>query len=148
MVIGAAGISLGLLLFGPRLIRLVGEQITKLNPMRAFCVSLSAAITVIVASALGLPVSSTHIAVGAVFGVGFFREWYTRNSKRRMEYMRNKAERFEIEPKPERNPEEIRRRYLVRRSHFMTIVAAWIITVPASAALAAFLYWVMSQLAL
>ncbi|MDR7028724.1 inorganic phosphate transporter [Rhizobium rosettiformans] len=148
MVIGAAGISLGLLLFGPRLIRLVGEQITKLNPMRAFCVSLSAAITVIVASALGLPVSSTHIAVGAVFGVGFFREWYTRNSKRRMEYMRNKAERFVIEPKPERNPEEIRRRYLVRRSHFMTIVAAWIITVPASAALAAFLYWVMSQLAL
>ncbi len=148
MIIGAAGISLGLLLFGPRLIRLVGEQITKLNPMRAFCVSLSAAITVIVASALGLPVSSTHIAVGAVFGVGFFREWYTRNSKRRMEYMRNKAERWEVEPKPERNPEEIRRRYLVRRSHFMTIVAAWIITVPASAALAALLYWVMSQLAL
>ena len=82
MVIGAAGISLGLLLFGPRLIRLVGEQITKLNPMRAFCVALSAALTVIVASWLGLPVSSTHIAVGAVFGVGFFREWYTRNSKR------------------------------------------------------------------
>ncbi|AOG08472.1 MAG: inorganic phosphate transporter [Alphaproteobacteria bacterium] len=148
MIIGAAGISLGLLLFGPRLIRLVGEQITKLNPMRAFCVSLSAAITVIVASALGLPVSSTHIAVGAVFGVGFFREWYTRNSKRRMEYMRNKAERFVIEPKPERNPEEIRRRYLVRRSHFMTIVAAWIITVPASAGLAAVLYWVMSLIAL
>ncbi|EKF59138.1 phosphate transport permease [Agrobacterium albertimagni AOL15] len=148
MVIGAVGISLGLLLFGPRLIRLVGEQVTKLNPMRAFCVSLSAAITVIVASALGLPVSSTHIAVGAVFGVGFFREWYTRNSKRRMEYMRSKAERFVIEPKPERNPEEIRRRYLVRRSHFMTIVAAWIITVPASAGLAAVLYWVMSLIAL
>ena len=62
-----------------------------------------------------------------------------------MAYMRNKAERFEIEPKPERNPEEIRRRYLVRRSHFMTIVAAWIITVPASAGLAAVLYWVMSH---
>lgn len=147
MIIGAAGISLGLLLFGPRLIKLVGEQITKLNPMRAYCVSLSAAITVIVASALGLPVSSTHIAVGAVFGVGFFREWYTRNSKRRMEYMRMKSEKWVIEPKPERNPEELRRRYLVRRSHFMTIVAAWIITVPASAGLAAVLYWVMSQLA-
>jgi phosphate/sulfate permease len=47
---------------------------------------------VIVASWLGLPVSTTHIAVGAVFGVGFFREWYTRNSKRRIEYMRRKAE--------------------------------------------------------
>ena len=62
--------------------------------------------------------------------------------------MRAKAERWEVEPKPERNPEEIRRRYLVRRSHFMTIVAAWIITVPASAGLAALLYWIMSQLAL
>ena len=54
---------------------MVGGQITKLNPMRAYCVALSAAITVIVASWLGLPVSSTHIAVGGVFGVGFFREW-------------------------------------------------------------------------
>ena len=143
MVIGAAGISLGLLLFGPRLIKLVGEQITKLNPMRAFCVALSAALTVIVASGFGLPVSSTHIAVGAVFGVGFFREWYTRNSKRRMEYMRMKADRWEIEDKKPINPDELRRRYLVRRSHFMTIIAAWIITVPASAALAAALYWVM-----
>lgn len=146
MVIGAVGISVGLLLFGPRLIKLVGEQITKLNPMRAFCVSLSAALTVIVASWLGLPVSSTHIAVGAVFGVGFFREWYTRNSKRRMEYMQMKAGRWEIEPRPERNAEELRRRRLVRRSHFMTIVAAWVITVPAAGALAALLYWVMSLL--
>src|SRR5690606_7237756 len=140
MVIGALGISLGLLLFGPRLIKLVGEQITKLNPMRAYCVSLSAALTVIIASWLGLPVSSTHIAVGAVFGVGFFREWYTRNSKRRVEYMRMKADRWEIEEKPERNAEELRRRYLVRRSHFMTIVAAWVITVPAAGLLAASLY--------
>ena len=75
MVIGALGISFGLFLFGPKLIRMVGSQITKLNPMRAYCVALSAAITVIVASWLGLPVSSTHIAVGGVFGVGFFREW-------------------------------------------------------------------------
>ena len=145
MIIGAFGISVGLLLFGPRLIRLVGEQITKLNPMRAFCVSLSAALTVIIASWLGLPVSSTHIAVGAVFGVGFFREWYTRNSKRRVEYMRMKADKWEIEERAERNAEELRRRYLVRRSHFMTIVAAWVITVPAAGGLAAILYLAMSS---
>src|SRR5690606_19887678 len=90
MIIGAIGISLGLLLFGPKLIRMVGEQITKLNPMRAFCVALSAALTVIIASALGLPISSTHTAVGAVFGVGFFREWYTANSKRRRAYIERK----------------------------------------------------------
>jgi inorganic phosphate transporter, PiT family len=145
MCIGAIGISLGLLLFGPRLIHLVGEQITKLNPMRAYCVALSAAITVIIASWLGLPVSSTHIAIGGVFGVGFFREWYTRNSKRRSQYMQMKAGNAAIEAKaPETSPEEMRRRYLVRRSHFMTIVAAWIITVPAAALLAAGLYEILA----
>ena len=45
MVVGAFGISFGLLLFGPKLIKMVGEQITKLNPLRAYCVALSAAIT-------------------------------------------------------------------------------------------------------
>ncbi|MEZ5947554.1 MAG: anion permease, partial [Hyphomonas sp.] len=91
MLIGAFGISFGLVLFGPKLIRTVGESITKLNPMRAYCVALAAAITVIVASWLGLPVSSTHIAVGAVFGVGFFREWYTANSRKRLAYIHGKS---------------------------------------------------------
>ena len=90
MVIGAFGISFGLFLFGPKLIRMVGSQITKLNPMRAYCVALSAAITVIVASWLGLPVSSTHIAVGGVFGVGFFREW---DAERRLRKHAGDAER-------------------------------------------------------
>ncbi|PDT31379.1 anion permease [Rhizobium sp. L9] len=146
MLIGAFGISVGLLLFGPRLIRLVGEEITKLNPMRAYCVALSTAFTVIVASWLGLPVSTTHIAVGAVFGVGFFREWYTRRSKRRIAYIRRKAESWELDEPEEPNIHERRRRYLVRRSHFMTIIAAWIITVPVSATLAAMIYWVMFAL--
>lgn len=146
MLIGAFGISVGLLLFGPRLIRLVGEEITKLNPMRAYCVALSTAFTVIVASWLGLPVSTTHVAVGAVFGVGFFREWYTRHSKRRIAYLRRKAESWELDEPEEPNIYERRRRYLVRRSHLMTIVAAWIITVPVSGALAAMIYWVMFAL--
>ena len=145
MLIGAFGISVGLLLFGPRLIRLVGEEITKLNPTRAYCVALSTAFTVIAASWLGLPVSTTHIAVGSVFGVGFFREWYTRHSKRRIEFIRRKAETWEID-EPEPNVHEVRRRYLVRRSHFMTILGAWIITVPVSAALAALIYWAMFAL--
>lgn len=131
MVIGAIGISFGLVLFGPKLIRMVGSQITKLNPMRAYCVALSAAITVIVASWLGLPVSSTHIAVGAVFGVGFFREW---DSERRL---RNKTGTKSVKAYA---PQERRRRKLVRRSHFMTIIAAWIITVPAAAALSSVIF--------
>ncbi|RYG92907.1 inorganic phosphate transporter [Loktanella sp. IMCC34160] len=132
MIIGAFGISFGLMLFGPKLIRMVGSQITKLNPMRAYCVALSAAITVIVASWLGLPVSSTHIAVGGVFGVGFFREWHAERRIRQTSAGRPAAKRIAAE--------ERRRRKLVRRSHFMTIVAAWVITVPAAALLSGLIF--------
>ncbi len=75
LLVGALGISLGLALYGPKLIRTVGSEITELDRMRAFCIAMAAAITVIIASQLGLPVSSTHIAVGGVFGVGFLREY-------------------------------------------------------------------------
>lgn len=139
MVIGALGISFGLFLFGPKLIRMVGEQITKLNPMRAYCVALSAAITVIVASWLGLPVSSTHIAVGGVFGVGFFREWHVERRLRKSSAARPQAKRIA--------PEERRRRKLVRRSHFMTIVAAWVITVPAAASMSAVIFLILNTFA-
>jgi len=139
MVIGAFGISLGLFLFGPRLVRMVGEQITRMNPMRAFCVAISAAITVIIASGLGLPVSSTHIAVGAVFGVGFFREYFTTHSRLRRKYV--KAGRAS----PNRtDPDELRRRKFVRRSHFIVIAAAWVVTVPSSALLAAAIFAILS----
>ena len=136
-MIGAAGISFGLFLFGPKLIRMVGSQITKLNPMRAYCVALSAAITVIIASWLGLPVSSTHIAVGGVFGVGFFREWYMERRLRQGLAASGQTRRLPAE--------ERRRRKLVRRSHFMTIVAAWVITVPAAAAMSALIFILLNS---
>jgi PiT family inorganic phosphate transporter len=75
MSIGALGIVVGLALYGPRLIRTVGSEITELDQMRAFSIAMAAAITVIIASQLGLPVSSTHIALGGIFGVGFLREY-------------------------------------------------------------------------
>jgi len=75
MGVGALGIAIGLALYGPKLIRTVGSEITELDQMRAFSVAMAAAITVIIASQLGLPVSSTHIAVGGIFGVGFLREY-------------------------------------------------------------------------
>ncbi len=75
MGVGAVGIAIGLALYGPKLIRTVGSEITELDQMRAFSVAMAAAITVIIASQLGLPVSSTHIAVGGIFGVGFLREY-------------------------------------------------------------------------
>jgi PiT family inorganic phosphate transporter len=77
--VGAIGIAVGLALYGPKLIRTVGSEITELDQMRAFSVAMAAAITVIIASQLGLPVSSTHIAVGGIFGVGFLREYLASN---------------------------------------------------------------------
>jgi len=88
MVVGAVGIAIGLMLYGPRMIRKVGSEITELDQMRAFCIAMSAAVTVIVASQLGLPVSSTHIAVGGVFGVGFLREFLKRRHADAIEFIK------------------------------------------------------------
>ena len=101
---------------------MVSEGITRLNPVRAFCITLATAMIVLVASGLGLPVSSTHVAVGGVFGVGFVREVLDRRSG---------ARRAELPV------EERRRRMLIRRSHVATITVAWMVTVPITATLGA-----------
>jgi PiT family inorganic phosphate transporter len=90
MSVGAIGIVIGLALYGPKLIRTVGNEITELDQMRAFSIAMAAAITVIVASQLGLPVSSTHIAVGGVFGVGFLREYLDRGESKFLESVKEK----------------------------------------------------------
>ena len=97
MAVGAVGISLGLALYGPKLIKTVGSEITELDQIRAFSIAMAASITVIIASQLGLPVSSTHIAVGGVFGVGFLREWLDNNEENflietRKKFKKNKKE--------------------------------------------------------
>jgi len=69
----------------------VGNGITDLDPIRAFSVAMAAAITVIIASQLGLPVSSTHIAIGGIFGVGLLREWLDKSSTLEAEIAREKA---------------------------------------------------------
>jgi inorganic phosphate transporter, PiT family len=89
MLVGALGIAVGLALYGPKLIRTVGSEITELDQSRAFCIAMAAAITVIIASQLGLPVSSTHIAVGAVFGVGFLREFIKSNYARMLDEIKH-----------------------------------------------------------
>ena len=143
MVIGAAGLAFGLLLFGPKLITTVGEKITRLNAPRAYCVALASAITVLIATTLGLPVSSTHIAIGAMFGVGFLREFMENPNKRRMKpghkINATASDAFA-------NVQARLKRKLVRRRFVLSIGAAWVITVPASALLAAFLFYFLQLL--
>lgn len=182
MMVGAVGIALGLTLFGPRLIKTVGSEITELDKTRAFCVALSAAITVIIASQLGLPVSSTHIALGGVFGVGFLREYLKRSyasqlhrivenhepaererlesfldsfrdaSVEEMEAMLKRAKKNKadvpLSKKERKRLKKIYQEELVKRSQLIRIAAAWIITVPASALMAALLFFTLRGLML
>ena len=71
--IGGAGIVVGLATYGWRVIQTIGRKITELTPSRGFAAELAAATTVVLASATGLPISTTHTLVGAVLGVGFAR---------------------------------------------------------------------------
>jgi PiT family inorganic phosphate transporter len=150
LAIGGVGIALGLAMFGPGLIRVVGQKITKMDAIRAYCVALSAGVTVLVASALGLPVSSTHIAIGAVFGVGYLREVITNTGVPNPAVQPRSLflEPSRLNKTPEEalvNYQKRERRRLVRRQHVVGIAAAWVVTVPAAGLLAAGLYWVMSS---
>jgi len=73
LLLGGTGIVIGLSTMGYRVMKTIGTRITALTPSRAFCATLAAATIVVIASRTGLPVSTTHIAVGAVIGVGLAR---------------------------------------------------------------------------
>ena len=143
MLIGAIGLALGLLLFGPKLINTVGQKITRLNAPRAYSVALASAITVLIATTLGLPVSSTHIAIGAIFGVGFLREFleYPNKKRRKPGHILNTTAEEAFE-----NINIRMKRKLVRRRFVYSIAAAWVITVPASAGLSALIFYALMSL--
>lgn len=177
--IGAAGIALGLALYGSRVISTVGNGITALDPMRAYCIALAAALTVVLASQLGLPVSTTHVTVGAVFGVGLLRERLKCRYACMLDDIRSChahaseseladfSARFEAADMGQRKtllaelkanssayngPTTYRQRRaqrqshtqaLVKRSLMVRIAAAWLITVPASAAMAALVFYTL-----
>jgi len=73
LLLGATGIVIGLATYGYKVMATIGKQITELTPSRGFAAELAAATTVVGASAIGLPVSTTHTLVGAVLGVGIAR---------------------------------------------------------------------------
>lgn len=107
-------IAVWLLSFWPRIIKRVWTEITELDRIRAFSIALSAALTVIIASQLWLPVSSTHIALWWIFWVWFLREYLDKkHNKKKVIY--------------------------VKRKLILSIIWAWLITVP----FVAFLSWIM-----
>lgn len=73
LTLGCAGVVLGFLTYGKRVIETVGTGITTLTPSRAFAATLSAATTVVIATTAGIPVSATQTLVGSVLGVGLAR---------------------------------------------------------------------------
>jgi len=73
LVLGGAGIVVGLATFGRHVMTTVGEKITQLTPSRGFAAELAAATTIVIASGTGMPISTTHTLVGAVLGVGLAR---------------------------------------------------------------------------
>jgi PiT family inorganic phosphate transporter len=173
MVVGGVGISIGLALFGPRLIKTVGSEITELDQMRAFSIMMAASITVVIASQLGLPVSSTHIAVGAIFGVGFLREWLdskemnAKQEKLQVEVEKQRALKAELDAcasedatkkleliethkrqkKKVKSIKRTLRENYVKRGMVKKIIAAWVITVPAAATLSAIIFFILKGVA-
>jgi PiT family inorganic phosphate transporter len=101
-----AAIALGTMFGGWRIVRTMGQRITKLRPVGGFCAETGGAVTLFIASAGGIPVSTTHTITGAIVGVGSVRTFSA-----------------------------------VRWGLAGSIVWAWVLTVPASAAIAAAAWW-------
>jgi PiT family inorganic phosphate transporter len=108
LAFGGLGIVVGLATWGWRVIETIGKKITELTPTRGFCAEFGAATTVLIASKLGLPISTTHCLVGAVLGVGLARGMQALN----LNMLRD-------------------------------IILSWIITLPASAAMSIFVFYIL-----
>jgi len=109
LVLGAMGIVAGLAVWGKKVIATIGENIISLEPSSGFSAELATAITILLASYLGLPVSTSHALVGGVVGIGLVQ-----NIKS------------------------------IKFSTIQNIAAAWLITVPISAALSATIFKIMA----
>lgn len=110
LVLGGAGIVTGLAIWGKKVIATIGEGIIPLQPSAGFCAELATATTVLLASRLGLPVSTSHALVGGVVGIGLV-QWLTTTVK-------------------SENP-------LIAYKTVLSIAFAWLVTIPVAAILSA-----------
>jgi PiT family inorganic phosphate transporter len=81
LLLSVAGIALGIVTYGHRVVRTVGKGITDLDRLRAFSIAISAVLVISLATQFGYPVSTTHILVGGILGVGLMREWNHRHEQ-------------------------------------------------------------------
>ncbi len=73
LALGGAAVGGGLLAFGSRVMQTIGKKITEITPVRGFCAEFGGATTILICSRMGLPVSTTHVLVGSVIGVGLMQ---------------------------------------------------------------------------
>ncbi len=110
LLLGAVGIVAGLAVWGKKVITTIGENIISLEPSSGFCAELATAMTILLASRLGLPVSTSHALVGGVVGIGLIQNLQA-----------------------------------IKLSTIQNIAAAWLITVPISAALSAMIFTIINR---
>ncbi|MFN7517308.1 MAG: inorganic phosphate transporter [Dolichospermum sp.] len=110
LLLGAVGIVAGLAVWGKKVITTIGENIISLEPSSGFCAELATAMTILLASRLGLPVSTSHALVGGVVGIGLVQNLQA-----------------------------------IKLSTIQNIAAAWLITVPISAALSAMIFTIINR---
>jgi PiT family inorganic phosphate transporter len=171
LAVAVLGIALGMSAHGGRLIRTVGSEITEIDKLRAFCVAVSAASVILLATHFGFPVSTTHTVVGSIFGVGLFREWTKLRELKTLAKIRkchgdqpgDELEQFltrfqgatlgrkrimleslfrdhgevRFTHAERRRIRHLYHRQVLQRSLFRRILAFWMATLPASAALGA-----------
>ncbi|XP_053693492.1 sodium-dependent phosphate transporter 2 [Sabethes cyaneus] len=134
LLYGGVGISVGLWLWGRRVIETIGNDLTKITPSTGFTIEIGAAFTVLLASKIGLPISTTHCKVGSVVFVG------QASAPKKLSPDEERAMK-------QRNPLEHHHHYATGQQKavdwglFRNIVYAWVVTVPVAALLSAgFMY--------
>ncbi|CAO1395460.1 unnamed protein product [Diamesa hyperborea] len=120
LLFGGAGISVGLWLWGRRVIETVGTDLTKITPATGFTIEIGAAMTVLLASKIGIPISTTHCKVGSVVFVG-----YTNSKKSAVNGKQQQK--------------------AVDWGLFRNIVYAWVVTVPVAALLSAAFMFILTR---
>jgi len=143
LLFGGFGISVGLWVLGSRVIRTIGKDLTSVTPSSGFTIELCSSLTVLAASKLGFPISTTHCKVGSVVAVGWIR-------KRLINVDNQMDEENKVTPPQDISPIETsietpnETKSGVNWKLFLEIGAAWILTLPVSAAFSALSFWLIS----